>query len=206
MRCGLPCRGLRPIHAPRAQGSACGRPLAGEIREEDKTFAADGRGGGGFGKQLIRILAELLGLRHFVLRKLVAIPLQTAAGGEHHSHLMPLAGDGVTECVQPPVSIELELIAVSEDDAAGSEGGGDDSRFEQFRCRPRRPPDRRRRRRREFRPSSRSLWLLRQSAFLRLQTTRNTSASSTGRDRVCRAIRSTTLASKRRAATFPRRR
>lgn len=56
-----------------------------------------------------------------------ACPLEAAAGGEHAAEHAPRAGDGVAEGLKESVVIGDGGIGVGEDDAAGSDRGGDES-------------------------------------------------------------------------------
>ena len=61
---------------------------------------------------------------------MIAVPLQASAGREHDAHHVPLAADGVAEGVHAALRIDLHLVAVGEDDAAGSHRGRDHARLD----------------------------------------------------------------------------
>ena len=99
-----------------------GGALAGEIGQEQQPLAARLRGRRLVRDQLVRIAAQRPRHRRLRVAARVPIPAQRAAGGEHHSHHVPLLRHRVAEGVYAQSRIDRRPLCEREDDTRGADG------------------------------------------------------------------------------------
>ncbi len=94
--------------------------FASEIRQKKQAFRTSRSCRGLLRNQFVRIYLLFLCGGDFCLAEFVAEPLQASTSRQHAAHHVPLASHSVAECVQSSLRIDLDLIAVSKHNSAGT--------------------------------------------------------------------------------------
>ena len=97
-----------------------GRAFAGEVWQKEQSFRTGRSIRSLLSDQLIRIHLLLLCRGNFGLAEFVAEPLQTSARRQYTPHDVPFASHGMAEGVQSSLRIDLNFIAVSKHNSAGT--------------------------------------------------------------------------------------
>src|SRR5690242_7874628 len=97
---------------PRAARERIGirRSFTTQVRQKYQPFTSRGHS-----SRLVNQLRKIS-----IARELVAIPLQTAGGAEHHSHQMPATCDSMTKRVQPSLGFNQRRLGSGENNTRSS--------------------------------------------------------------------------------------